>query len=210
MNNPELKTKWHQVLGADLEDAFDRGEGLEELIPACQAIYVWRRSFRPPTGVTRSPAQFAEWIERNNSIPFALIQDKELTHFARLTELVLGGGGLTPDKTETLGEFLRTEKRRRWMARFMRSLREFAPPLYVGETHDLQRRARDHLKGETNLGNALSEGLGLTWADLELLYWNLGSRKTTDQDSASLKSQRTLFEMITTRSTVAGFVIRSG
>ena len=206
-----MPDEWRVVEGNELEEALRRPKGIEECLDRCQAVYVWRRRLRPPARVLTSRGAFVEWVEQVTAVPVGLIRDVDLTHYARLESLRIGGRGLTTEKRDTLSAWAGVPDVRRKLARFVQSLAAFTPPLYVGETDNTHRRVAEHLAGHTALREAL-ERLKLEWWDVDFWYWRIGESPANDEtaDPAAAKARRTLLELIATRLALAPFVERPG
>lgn len=201
---------WKRVEGAELEDTIVRGEPLDGVLSDVQAVYLWRRSLYPPRGIADSPKRVEEWIESALSVPFGKITDKSLSHYANLDSLTLGGGHLSGEKKEQLRKLLSDPSRRRWTIGFIRGLNEFVPALYVGETRNLQRRTKEHIKGETDFAKGLSNRLGLDWVDVHLRYLPLGEAVEDLEDTSRARERRQLLEMVVTKLAIGGLVNRPG
>jgi hypothetical protein len=201
-----MRIKWNPIQGNELEDAFDRGE-LKEVLPNCQAIYMWRRNLVLPKFILSDQSKLYEWIETSLNIPIAQIVNKELSHYATIESLTIGGLGLSNDKAETLKDMIKKPNNRKFLRDFLRSFGEMVPPLYVGETNTLVRRIKEHLNGDTGLKEVIVDALGLDWKDVDLWYLNLGP---SAENTITSKNRRTLLEMMSTRFTIAGWVKRTG
>lgn len=86
------------------------------------------------------------------------------------------------------------------------SIASLAPPLYVGETDNLARRAKEHLGFKTDFSITLRDTLGLSWVDCDLLYCVI-PKEFLGSDP---KERRTLIELLVARLTVAGCTSRPG
>ena len=199
---------WVRISGRELAETVDRGESLRTLIDPCQAIYFWRRTFKPPRNIIHNQARFVRWLETCLKPPVGIIQGAQLSHYAMLDSLTLGGRGLTDIKRAHLLEMARNPRRRKFLAHFVASLEDFTPPVYCGETNSLARRVKEHVTGETLLKETIEETLGLTWSDLILFYWKLPFGETTDTQTDT--NRRQLLELISTRLSFCGFVKRPG
>jgi hypothetical protein len=204
---------WKIVLGKDLLGVLKGAERLDDLVEACQAIYLWRRDFSPPAHVVQSGVVMADWLEKCLSWPFAKLGPQSLAHFVQLDGITIGGGGLTDIKRETLDELLRHESWRRFIQKYLASLTQVAPPLYIGEASNLETRVRDHLHGRSQFGAAILKQ-GVTWDGLQLAYLRVGAPQDepdSDEPSESkAKDRRTLLELIAARLALAGATSRPG
>ena len=90
------------------------------------------------------------------------------------------------------------------MQRFLSELAPMSVGLYVGETLNLPSRVKQHLDGETDFGELVSENPMLDWASLDLHYCDLGP---PSPDSTEI---RKTVEYLTAVMTVAGFTKRPG
>jgi hypothetical protein len=199
-------SRWQSVSGSDLEERIALGRPLDELLPRVSAIYMWRRHLRAQGAVISSPAAFHAWVTAVLKVPIATLRKRELSHYAVLETLYLGGQGLSLEKESTLADLARNQKGRGYVAAFLQSLAESMPSVYVGEAHDLRNRIRNHLIGETGLKAVLSEDFSLGWPDLDLWYYELPAGADADRP----KALRTLLETVATRLTLAPCVRRIG
>lgn len=198
--------KWQNVSGSELEEQLATGRSLDELLPTLPAIYMWRRHLRAQQTVLQSPATFKIWVSKVLKVPLATIRNKELSHYAVLEALHLGGQGLSPEKEATLADLARTSQGRTYVASFLQSLAVTMPSVYVGEAHDIRSRIRQHVSGESELKDVLLADFGLSWFDLDLWYYALPAHHNTEQP----KALRTLLETVATRLTLAPCVRRIG
>ena len=199
---------WSFVSGIEIEEIYDREHSLSELLPPRAAVYLWRRALRVPPRKVHDREAFADWLNEAMQIPTAEVAEQRLSHFAVLHQLVLQGQGLTETKKGQLANFLSAPVRRRWLVRYLRLLRQFAPPLYCGETKSISKRTQAHVSGETGFGRQVSEGHAPPWSELEMGYFLVDDIQPEDEGPA--KEMRTLLELITTAFAVAGYVSRRG
>ena len=99
-------------------------------------------------------------------------------------------------------------RHRHFLAKYVRTLWQFAPPLYCGETGNLRNRSREHVTGETGFGRRVLAREVPPWRDLELGYLILGDARADDDLRAS--QRRRLLEVVATSLLVAGYVDRRG
>ena len=208
--NDMKRYRWNSISGADLEEAVIHREPLDTIIEPCEAIYLWRRSVVPPPEALRSSRQFRIWIDRCLGTPFSLITDKRLAHFATLEKLVIGGGDLTEEKSNTLKSIQSQSMGRRLLAKFVASLNSFIPPIYAGETKNLPQRVGQHLRGATKFSELMQQHLHLKWSETDLYYYPIGDPRDETQDTESRKARRTLLETIVSQLALAGCVSRIG
>lgn len=203
-----MNRKWEFVSGAEIEDAYVHQTAMGDLVPACEAIYLWRRRLSAPNPAIHDGAKFMDWLDDAMQAPTGEIRNQHLSHFARLDHLTIRGQGLTSDKRRLLGRIAKRPKTRQWLTHYIRSLAQFSPPLYCGETTNLAQRIRDHVSAETGFGSQVLPQTAPPWSDLELAFFALGESES--EDSLRAKERRTLLEIITTSFSVAGYVARRG
>ena len=203
-----MTRKWEFVSGGELEDTYIRQAFLQDLVPTCEAVYLWRRRLGAPSSALRDGDEFIRWLDSTMQVPTGEVRDQPLSHFVRLDQLTIQGRGLTVEKRRQLAAFTARPKMRRWLAHYIGSLRQFSPPLYCGETSDLAQRTRDHLGAETGFGQRVQQKKAPAWRELELAYYELGESRSDDDLRA--KERRTLLEVVTTAFAVAGYVARRG
>ena len=200
--------KWEFVSGGEIEDTYIRQASLHDLVPDCEAIYLWRRELSAPGSALRDGTAFTRWLDSTMQVPTGEVCGQPLSHFVMLDQLTIQGRGLTPEKRRQLASFTNRPTARRWLARYIRSLSQFSPPLYCGETSDLVQRTRDHVGGETGFGQRVQQNKAPPWRELELAYYVLSDSRNDDDLRA--KQRRTLLEVVTTSFAVAGYVARRG
>lgn len=194
---------WQIVESSELADT-EGSADLSEVVPPTPAIYMWRRNLRPPAAAAQSSAVFVDWVTKALSVPVAAVLDKELSHFLVVERLRIGGSGLNQEKQATLEVLSRAPRGRAFVLKYLRTLVDVLPAIYVGETDNLTTRTRAHLGGETELLGGL-EDLGLTFQDVDLHYFTMRDGSTDNN-----KALRTLLEMVSTRLTVSACVRRIG
>ena len=204
-----MTRKWELLSGAEVEDAYVHQASLQDLIPACEAIYLWRRRLSVPTGAIHDGQEFMTWLEDAMQAPTGEIRNQHLSHFAQLERLTIRGQKLTPEKRRLLERFAGRPKMRKWLAHYVRSLAQFSPPLYCGETGNLAQRTRDHVSADTGFGKQVLQRKVPPWSELELAFYALGDDAAKDDDLRA-KERRTLLEIVTTSFSVAGYVVRRG
>jgi len=192
-----------RVDGNELEERLATGDSIADLLPISPAIYLWRRNLKPPPGALASPSAFRNWIERVISVPLASVRRRELSHYAILEGLTLGGQGLSDEKKQTIEHL--SAKGRSYVAQFLQALAAELPSLYVGETQNLRERIASHVRGESGLKDVLVEDFGVSWRDVDLWFYELP--RGNDE---SAKPLRTLLETLATKLTLAPSVRRIG
>lgn len=203
-----MALRWHFVPGDELEASLAKQRPLSELLPDCPAIYLWRRSPNVPPHVQSSGKAFADWLDEMMQTPMGEVRNQRLAHFAIIHHLSLQSAGLTDIKKLQLAGPVWTPKRRRWLAEYIRQLRQFSPPLYCGETGNLAARTKDHLSGDTGFGQQVHRDSLLSWSNLELAYHKID--KVQPKTEKEAKEFATLVELITTALAVSGYVSRRG
>lgn len=202
-----VELQWRFAAGEEIEDACDRGSTLPDL-PASEAIYLWRRRSSPSKKTLRDGAEFVRWLEEAILVPGGEVRDQPLGHFAMLDRLTLRARALPADKRRLLLRASREPRHRDFLAKYVRTLWQFAPPLYCGETGNLRNRSREHVTGETGFGRRVLAREAPPWRDLELGYLILGDPRAEDDLGAS--QRRRLLEVLATSLVVAGYVDRRG
>ena len=203
-----MTSRWEFVPGADIEDTCVRQTPLSNLLPVCQAIYLWRRRLVVPTGALHSRDEFVKWLDMAMRVPHGEVTNQHLSHFAVLQHLTIQSQGLTSAKRHQLASMTSTPRARLRLARYVQNLAQFSPPLYCGETTNLVQRTHDHISGDTGFGRRVQQGEIPPWPDLELAFFSLGDTRTDEPPRA--RELRTLLELITTSFSVSGYVSRRG
>jgi len=170
-------------------------DGDFEGVPQKAGIYIWKRIISIPDSVRNESKAFTEWITSIIETPIGLLENKYLTDIITLMELRFGGKPLSETKQNTLRAFSKSPNNRSEAVRFIKSLNAFTPPLYIGETNNLQRRFKDHLAADSDLTRYIQK-LGMDWQDLSVKYITI-----TDQqvDDVEIKEKLEFFEMISQR-----------
>lgn len=194
---------WQRSRGEDLVELFREGS-LDDDLPKCQAVYLWKWNLRPSPAHHLSAKPFARWLSALIASPNGRASNVRLSHFLHLSQLELRGGRLSDTKVRALEQFLASPGNRGWMKRFLNELAPLSVGLYVGETMNLSARVRQHLEGDTDFGILVSEHPLLAWENLDLHFCDLGP-----QSSESTEIRKTI-EYITAVLTVAGFTQRPG
>ena len=148
----------------------------------------------------------AEWIAAAVQIPSAMLAERSLSHYLFLHGISIGGTALTEDKLETLRNWVKEGQSRKWLLDMVQNIARLTPPLYVGETDNLARRVKDHLRSKTDFSIMLQEKLRLDWQSVELWYYEVPE----DFLKVDAKARRTLVELIVARLTIAGCTSRPG
>lgn len=197
---------WKCIPGDELIDAYaDSASSLSELVPQVSALYLWRRRIVYDPSILSTQQACMQWLEKLAEGPAAVLGRRPLAHCVTLEGLVLGGGGLSPEKDEALSLATQRRKMRDRVARIMESLTNFMPTLYIGETNDLKRRMQQHLRGDTGLKYYVESTLRLKWTDLEIHYLELSRSPDTSDEAKRIQklleflAQRTLAPIGTVR-----------
>lgn len=201
-----MRGLWQTISGVELERAYVGSERMTEIVPDTSAVYAWKRKFRPPAGILSDPVALAAWIATAVKTPSAILPQRELSHYLLLHGISIGGAPLTDDKLDTLNVWATEPKSRRWLVSMVESIELLAPPLYIGETDNLARRVKDHLRNSTDFSLMLRDKLNLQWKDCELLYCSVPDEFLL----IDAKARRTLVELIVARLTIAGCTSRPG
>lgn len=173
-------------------------------IPQCEALYLWKRNFRPEGYELHSEAAFIQWLNRILTCPYGETRSVRLTHFLEVGSIKLSGPKLDSDKQRLLHAFIQSPKNRRWLMRYLEAVAVHSPALYVGETGNLQNRVTQHLRAQTDFGTYVDGAEELGWRDLDLHYCRVG-----DPTESSSESRKTL-EYLTSVLTIAGYTKRPG
>lgn len=163
------------ISGPYLADSLRVDDAAE--IPCRAGVYLWRRVLRYDPMLYSNYLLAENWIRQQAEAPLASLASLQLStargtaktsvrpSFVLLRELRIGaaclqGKQLLPEGADDRGRVLETLEE---------LLLAFGPVLYVGESSDLRRRVREHLRGETGFVERLQEcGLGL--GDVALSY----------------------------------------
>jgi len=196
--------KWQSCKGAVLLNAVESSESLKPYISDGGGIYFWKVRFRPESWESSDAANMVAWINRLTSGICGKSEMRTLSHILQIPRVEIRGRGLNPSQSHYLLEFLKSPKSRQWLAEYIESLEDFAPTLYVGETGNLQRRAKEHIRHLTDFGLSVQESDELSWEFLNFHYLVL-----RDFDSKAENLRKSL-EYISAALTIAGLTKRPG
>lgn len=200
---------WKIEKGAEIDQVYNRGESLQELVGTSSAVYLWRRDLTPPLYFVQDSKRMFKWIKDSLSTSYVELGEKRLSHFLRVTGISLGGGSLSKSREEILMKFLEKKEGREWMRKFFIGLNVVVPPLYVGETNNMAKRVREHLRGETHFSQILQNKLNLSWDKLTLWYCPTNFAEFYS-DSNKTEEMRTLLEVVVGFVALAGCTSRPG
>lgn len=187
--------KWRAIDASELIDPIDETT-VPKSIPACPAIYLWRRRYAPPDDAKTSAEACMAWIHEVTSQPAARIGRKPLSHCVWTDGIQIGGGGLTSNKEQLLQRMSAKRATRESVLNYIETLSAFALPIYIGESDNLRKRVKQHLDGHTGLGDYLEQYLGIAWRDVTLHYCVLSS---SPEMSEAAKSLQEMFELLAQR-----------
>lgn len=196
--------KWQLASGAELSELYQSGESLTTLLPTVSAVYMWKLRLAEDHLVPHDPALTLRHLIKLTRTPQGRTLPIAASHGLISVGIELCGPGLPSFKQKALAKFLAKPKNNRWMISYLRDLEQHLPALYVGETGNLPKRAKEHLAGLTDFGQTIAQEKQLSWANLNLYYTSLGS--ATEVESAL----RRAIEYITAVLTVSAFTRRPG
>jgi len=143
-----------------------------------------------------------KWCKKIVETPSVKIGARPLSHSIKSLGFELVGD--LEVKEEALRGFLSTAEGRTWTYDFLQKLEPHAPPLYVGETHNLEQRTKSHMSGAEGFGKKILENLDLDWKDLYLQYLLIADKLASEK-----KNLKTM-EYITQVLTISGLTTRAG
>jgi hypothetical protein len=196
--------KWQLVSGNDLFDLYQSGESLTTLLPTVSAVYMWKLRLMVDDLVVYDPSLTLRHVLRLTTTPQGRTLLTAASHGLMNLGIEVCGHGLTPPQRKALAKFLAKPANNRWMINYLRDLEQHLPALYVGETGNLPKRAKDHLAELTDFGQAIAKEPRLSWTALNFFYISLGD--ATDVESTMRKT----VEYITAVLTVSAFTRRPG
>jgi hypothetical protein len=200
----QAAAKWQLVSGVELFELYQSGESLTTLLPTVSAVYMWKLRLADDHLVSHDPDLTLRHLIRLTRTPQGRTLPIAASHGLTSLGIEVCGPGLPSFKQKTLAKFLTKPKNNRWMISYLRNLEQHLPALYVGETGNLPKRAKEHLAGLTDFGQTIGQERQLDWADLNFYYTSLGS--ATEVESAP----RRAIEYITAVLTISAFTRRPG
>ena len=187
---------WKTQDATELVEAID-SESLDDLLQDRPAVYLWRRRFSAPSGCISDAKTCESWISEVSSQPLGRVRRKSIAPCLWTEGLQVGGGGLSPDKQNTLEAACAARSQRQVLVNFLEGLSDFTQPMYIGQTNNLKVRVKQHLCGETGLQSYVFDTLGLSWDDIQFRYINLSKSKKMSAEARALQE---LLELIAQRS----------
>ena len=199
-----VDTVWRHVSGAELDTLYQGGESLTAALPTVSAVYMWKLRLADESLVTCDPSATLRKIIKLAKIPQGRSQPIRASHGLVNLGIEICGSGLPSFKQKVLSKFLAEKQNNRWMINYLRDLEKHLPTLYVGETGNLPQRAKEHLAGLTDFGQAITREPQLGWSDLNFYYANLGPESSTESQL------RKAVEYVTAVLTVSAYTQRPG
>jgi hypothetical protein len=145
-----------------------------------QAIYLWLKRISPPSQAIVSTSAFADWIQAS-MVQVDGVAHGSIGHLGHV-QFTFGRAAISQDKLDSLEALVGSMKTRRTIQRLFSEL-DFSIALYVGETADLSRRIREHVRGSTDFAKRLFS-YGHTWEEVGLRFFLLPPETTSTQRQA--------------------------
>ena len=166
------------------------------VVPEEPAIYIWKRRINVSEHARATGSDFRDWVKDLVKSPFGKLTTIPLNPIITIDSMTIGGQVLTDKKVDTLKNLSKTSKGRAAIVKYLNSLSDQLPSIYIGETKNLRTRLNAHINGQTYLQGYLQE-LGLEWDDVEVRFCRL--EQMADSELIEDESVRTFIEMITQR-----------
>jgi hypothetical protein len=145
-----------------------------------QAIYIWFKKISPPSPAIINTRAFAEWIQ-SSMLQIDGIVHGSIGHLGHV-EFTLGRAPISQDKLNSLESLVGSIKTRRTVQRLFSDF-DYSIALYVGETNDLPRRIREHVRGSTDFAKRFCS-YGYQWEQVGLRFFLLPPETTSGQRQA--------------------------
>jgi hypothetical protein len=181
--------KWTNI------DLADFPSGMFTDAPALPGIYLWRLRYGVDLDASLPIQEFLRLLQLQLDRPSGLMLSSQIGTTLRIGEMAIGGGKLSEEKLDFLGQQFGTPAARRLITSFFQSMDRFSPVIYVGKSINLKERISQHQGGQTDLKDYVFKSLGRQWEDLCLSYLVLPDDLKSDMNRAD-KLLGTL-EMIT-------------
>jgi len=194
-------TSWGRAEGEDLVNAYG-GSSNDSMLENAPAIYLWKRNLRPEFSEKNNSQKMLDWCRRLVETPVASFKPSRISHSARSLGFELVGSLDT--KADQMYELLKSHEGRDWVFNYLKALEDHAPALYVGQTDNLERRIKEHLRGSKGFGREISDNPAWDWSSLHLRYYLI------DGPAAEIKHQLEAIEYVTQVITIAGLTTRAG
>jgi len=186
------RLQWREVNATELVEALD-DSSLGDLVPSASGIYLWRRRLAAPDLCEASAEGCIEWILSTTRQPAARLSRVPLSPCVWSDGLQIGGGELSREKMSALEAVASNRRVRKLLGDYVGNLSGFTPPIYIGQTNNINTRVKQHLKGETGLYGYVANDLGLDWNDLAFYFLILSIHTDLSEDAQTLQE---LLEMI--------------
>lgn len=168
--------------GELLKEQLDSGD-LEfdlDIFSESQAVYMWLKRISPPDNAIGSATAFSDWVQKALHQVDGVVQGK-IGHLGRV-EFTLGRAPISFDKLDDIKGLANSYTGRRTLQKLFSNM-DFNIALYVGETSDLPRRAREHLRGTTDFSKRVFAN-GFSWENLAMRFFLLPPDTTSRQRQA--------------------------
>jgi hypothetical protein len=142
-------------------------------VPDTAGIYIWRVKVGADLDPYVTTSDFIKLLQEQLERPTGVLPKSLLGTTVQMGEIAIGGGKLSPEKTDFISEQYGTHQSRTNMMKFCQTLDQFAPVVYVGKSLNLKTRISQHLQGQTDLKDYVYSALHRQWKDLYLSYLEL-------------------------------------
>lgn len=191
--------KWQSISSEELILENSVEGKLTSLLPDTAGIYMWKINLNIEK-ISLGTSSLMDHLKFITTSKFAISEPSKVFHSLQIGSVILQGAGLTEDKLELFNALAQSQGGQKYIRDFLNELNTHLPSLYVGETGNIAKRAKEHLEDST-FTNRLEINSDLNLSDLNFYYLEIPQAE---------KPIRQAFESLTTMLTGGWLVKRQG
>ena len=210
-----IQLKWESVEveallnDMDTHDVLEAFKPLEQYLEDRPAIYMWKlKADTKKLEEAKDWDELFEIIDKRLKIPFGKIPRTQVKRL-HLGESYIQGKSITTVKKKGLKEKYDFHQSKKYIIELIKTLDTHTPSLYVGQTHQLRQRTRQHLNGtNSDFGRIVQSVPELEFKDMCLYFCYV--EDLANEDGTDGNTIRETLEWTATMLTFGGYNVRDG
>lgn len=204
MNTDKIKSFRYSQLDSEV--------GRNARLVNCPGLYAWYRDLDLRM-YANDEGRFLKKVRKVFDADLSAKFEGKVGTYYKVT-VVEKSGYLPEEKQNLFNDLSTTCGGRNYLIKAIKSLSVFLPPLYIGQSSNIQNRLTEHIIGRSLLRERLSEGgIKLEECSVKIMYLDSNKADTFSElleDKYQSKDLLLLFEDLVTRLASAAYVRRPG